>query len=86
MEAVGVPVEVAGSPKGALEEAAVAGLKTGANAAAEGWAGTSVSAAGVRAKDGAAGGSGVAVIRGSGAGVPWSDGATAEGGCLRHWQ
>ena len=60
MEAVGVPVEAAGSPKGALEEAAVAGLKTGANAAAGGRAGTSVSAAGVRAKDGAAGGPGVA--------------------------
>ena len=80
MEAVGVPVEAAGSPKGALEEAAVAGLKTGANAAAEGRAGTSVSAAGVRAKDGAAGGPGVAATRGSGAEVPRSDGATAEGG------
>jgi len=80
MEAVGVPVEAAGSLRGALEEAAVAGLKTGANAAAERWAGTSVSAAGVRAQDGAAGDPGVAATRGTGAGVPRSDGATAEGG------
>ena len=80
MEAVGVPVEAAGSLKGALEEEAVAGLKRDANAAAEGWAGTSVSAAGVRAKDGAAGGPGVAATRGTGAGVPRSDGAAAEGG------